>query len=182
LSCGQFGGHAARRDARDQKRRRRELMSISAHRFAPAQDAATRSGGPVSAPARILAAAVAAALSFAPQARAENWAPFFMGPDDVAVFVDRDSVRRSEGHVQVMAELQFGAGAMDMPLMDRGVTRIVAKVDLGCGGQLVQTVSRSYFDKAGAPVLILDSPQMPARAEPGSFEEQLIKTYCRTLP
>jgi hypothetical protein len=128
---------------------------------------------------RVLAVAAAASLSLAASARAENWTPFFMGADDMEVYVDRDTVHSADGHVQVTAELRFGSGAQDMPLMDRAVVRIVAKIDLRCRDQVVQAVSRNYFDEAGAPVLVLESPQMPARAEPGSFEEQLVKTYCR---
>jgi hypothetical protein len=127
---------------------------------------------------RVLAAAAAASLTLAFPARSENWTPIFMGPDDVQVYVDHDAVRRTAGHVQVSAELRFGAGAQDMPLMDRSVYRIEAKIDVSCRDQAVYAISRRYFDKAGAPVLVLESPQMPARAEPGSFEEQLVKTYC----
>jgi hypothetical protein len=131
---------------------------------------------------RALAAVLAALLGIALPARAETWTPFFMGPEDMEVYVDRDAVHRSGDHVQVSAELWFGAGAQDMPLMDRGIYRIMASIDLSCRDQVVRALSRNYFDKAGVPVLMLDSPQLPERAEPGSFEEQLIKTYCPNQP
>ena len=59
---------------------------------------------------RVLVAALAASLGLAFPARSENWMPFFMGPDDVEVYVDRDAVHRTGDHVQVSAELWFGAG------------------------------------------------------------------------